>query len=375
MTQSAKRPRVLVTGAAGSVGHFIVPLLLDAGYDVTALDLPGSSFPEANNKRVKILALDLTAEGVPEQAVEGAEAIIHAAAIVDIAKTWQELAPVNYEATLRLYKAAREAGAKHFVFFSTGSVYVGGPTPMTEDSPVEAANDYVKTKLLAEQYLRSQNPPPTVNILRPALIYGPWGKVLAGALATVPYIFGLITTRLPTLTGGPRSNWVHAEDVARAAVFLVQNPQPHGEIFNVAGDEAVPVGDVFSTAFRAGGISLDRPIIDFPTKAVKVLKPLLVSDLVLGTLNRVADVIYRFVACQSGVASPLRPRLDKEAFDFAVKDMQFDNSKLKKLGFQYKYPCFQEGWSKTQSWYIESGWVPRELPKMRRVIVGKERRP
>lgn len=352
------RPRVLVTGAAGSVGHFMVPALVEAGYDVTALDVPGASFPDAPADRVRVVEADLTAPGVAEKATEGASAVIHAAAIVDIARSWDELAPVNYHATLRLYEAARSAGVRHFVFFSTGSVYAAGPIPFTEDSPVAPANDYVRTKLRAEEALRSEPPPPTVNVLRPALIYGPWGKVLAGALATVPHLFGLFTRRLPTLTGGPRSNWVHAEDVARAAVFLVQSPQPHGRVFNVAGDEAVAVGDVFSIAFRAGGLELHPPCLRFPTTAVRILKPLLARDAVMEPVNRLAEVLYARATRRAGISTPLRPRLDKETFDFAIRDVIFDNRALKELGFTYRYPSFEEGWRQTQEWYAEHGWVP-----------------
>lgn len=358
LSGEAGRPRVLVTGAAGSVGHFLVSSLLEAGYDVTALDVPGASFPEGPKDRVRIVRADLTAPGVAREAVVGATAVVHAAAIVDIGRSWEELAPVNYHATLRLFDAAREAGVGHFVFFSTGSVYPGGPEPMTEDSEVRAANDYVRTKLMAEEALRTATPPPTVNILRPALIYGPWGKVLAGSLATVPYLFGLFTRHLPTLTGGPRSNWVHAEDVARAAVFLVMSPQPHGRVFNVAGDEAVSVGDVFSIAFRAGGIQLHSPRLCYPTSAIRIIKPLVARDAVMEPLNRLAEILFNRATRRAGVSSPLRPRLDKEAFDFAIQDMIFDNRRLKELGFKYRYPSFEEGWRRTQEWYTEHRWVP-----------------
>jgi len=353
-----KRPRALVTGASGSVGHFIVSALLDAGWDVTALDQPGTPFPDAPAGRMRRVEVDLARPEVPEEAVDGAVAVIHAAAIVDIGRSWEALAPVNYDATLRLYEAARRAGVKHFVFFSTGSVYPGGAQPMTEDSPVVAANDYVRTKLRAEEFLRSQPAEPPVNILRPALIYGPWGRVLAGALATVPSVFGLFTRHLPALTGGPRSNWVHAEDVARAAVFLVQNPQPHGQVFNVAGDEAIAVGEVFSIAFRTGGIELHRPELAYPTPAIRMLKPILARDLVLGPLNRIASALYAHATRRAGIQSPLRPHLDRETFDFAVRDMIFDNRRLKELGFTYRYPRFEDGWAQTVVWYEQNGWIP-----------------
>lgn len=354
----AREDRVLVTGASGAVGHFLVAHLLEKGYSVTALDLEGSHFPEGDPKRLTVLERDLTAPGVPEEAVKGARFVIHAAAIVDISRSWEELAPVNYYATKKLFEAAKAANVEHFVFFSTGSVYPGGPKPMTEDSEVRPANDYVRTKLESEKYLINSAPPPTVNILRPALIYGPWGKVLAGSLATVPTLLKLFTRHVPPLLGGPKSNWVHAEDVARAAIFLIENPQPHGSIFNVAGDEASSVGDVFTTAFEVGGLKLLPFGLPFPTQALRLLLPLLARDSTMEPINFVGGLLFNMAARKANINTPLKARLDKEAFDFAVRDMIFDNSRLKSLGFQYLHNSFKEGWRKTYEWYRQNRWVP-----------------
>ncbi|NOZ01003.1 MAG: NAD(P)-dependent oxidoreductase [Deltaproteobacteria bacterium] len=351
-------PAVLVTGAAGSVGHFLVKHLAKGGFRVIALDLPGADFPRIRGGKVRVIKGDITAPGIIEEAVMGVKAVIHAAAVVDIGATWDELAPVNYFATTKLYDAAREAGVEHFVFFSTGSVYKGGPQYQDEGSPTATANDYVRTKLMAEKYLRTSSGPTTVNIIRPALIYGPWGKVLAGALATVPYMLRLFTDHMVTLTGGPISNWVHAEDAARAAVFLVGNPQPHGQVFNVANDDPVSVGDMFSIALRAGGVALHEPRIPFPAALVRAFKPLIAHDLVLNPVNRVTSALFGLAARKAGLTSPLTPRLDKEALDFAVRNMLFDNRLLKGLGFEYRYPRFEDGWLATQDWYQRNHWVP-----------------
>lgn len=353
-----KRRKVLVTGAAGCVGHFLVSRLLEEGFDVIALDRPGSEFPIADTKRLKVLESDITAPEVLEKATKGVDTVVHAAAIVDISAMWDEIAPVNYYATVRLYEAARENGVRYFIFFSTGSVYAESSGPLTENSPVRVANDYVKTKLEAENYLRSQVGGPVVNILRPALIFGPRGKVLAGALATVPTLLKVFGGYAPALADGPRSNWVHAEDVASAATFLVKNPQPHGEIFNVANDDPVGAFEVFTIAFRTAGLKVIGPEIPYPLKVIKAISPILASDVVMKPLNRVATTIFRVVARRSGIDSPLTPRLDKEAFDFAVRDVIFDNSRLKALGFQYRFPKFEEAWKETVRWYIEHRWIP-----------------
>jgi len=356
MNTSKGDKRTLVTGAGGAVGHFLIEELLSAGHKVVALDLPNRHIPRKEG--VEVIEGDICNDKVIKQAVEGVQAIVHAAAIVDISLPFEKLAPVNYEATKKLYQKAKERGVEYFLFFSTGSAYPGGPKPMAEDTPLVIANDYVRSKVLAEEFLKSQSPPPVVNILRPALIYGPWGRVLAASLATTPSLLKVFGGHAVLLNGGPKSNWVHAEDVARAACFLVENQQPHGEAFNVAGDEPISVMDVFAVGFETGSIKVHRLPLTYPVALLRVLMPFLARDIVLRPLNKAASLIYNLIALSKGTKSPLRPRLDKEAFEFAVKDMVFDNTKLKQLGFQYKFPNFKEGWKHTYAWYKENRWIP-----------------
>jgi len=350
------KKRTLVTGAGGAVGHFLVEELLRCGHRVVALDLPNAHIPRKEG--IEVIEGDIRDEKVIEHAVDGVEAIVHTAAIVDIALPFDRLAPVNYEATKKLFLKAKEKGVQYFLFFSTGSAYPGGPKPMTEDTPLVIANDYVRSKVLSEEFLKSQSPPPVVNILRPALIYGPWGKVLAASLATTPALLKVFGGHAVLLRGGPKSNWVHAEDVARAACFLVQNPQPHGEAFNVAGDEAISVMDVFATGFEAGSIKVHVLPLPYPVALVRAFMPIVARDSFFKPLNKAASLLYELIALSKGTKSPLRPRLDKEALEFAVKDMVFENSKLKKLGFQYKFKTFKEGWQDTYAWYKENRWIP-----------------
>jgi nucleoside-diphosphate-sugar epimerase len=356
MSAMKKQKRTLVTGAGGAVGHFLVDELLRIGHKVVALDLPRAHIPAKEG--VEVIEGDVSDDTVIEKAVDGVQAIVHAAAIVDIALSFEKLAPVNYEATKKLFLKAKEKGVQLFLFFSTGSAYPGGLEPMTEDTPLTIANDYVRSKVMSEEFLKAQASPPIVNILRPALIYGPWGKVLASSLATTPALLKLLGGNAVLISGGPKSNWVHSEDVARAACFLVENPQPHGEAFNVAGDETISVMDMFAIGFETGSIKVHRLPIPYPLAVVRALRPLIGKDSFLLPINKVASLLYSLVALSKGIKSPLRPRLDKEALEFAVKDMVFDNSKLKKLGFRYKFPSFKEGWQDTYAWYKANRWIP-----------------
>lgn len=354
--KSSDKGLVLVTGAAGAVGHFAVRHLLEDGFRVRGLDLHSSHMADVQDPRFEAVQADLTSPGTPEKAMEGVDYVIHTAALVDIGAPWEKLSPINYEATVRLFLAAKEHGTKHFVFFSTGSVYKGGEGFQTEASEVVEHNAYVRSKLWAERFLHAQTPPPTVNTLRPALIYGPWGRVLAASLAATPALLRVFGPLAPNLTSGPRSNWVHAEDVARAAVFLIENPQPHGEVFNVAGDTSIGVGDMFTLAFKTAGAKIIGPELPYPTKVVRLLNP--VARKLLPLINMACQRIYRLAWNGHQPPYALLPRLDPEAMDFAVRDMLFDNNKLKSLGFTYRYPDFEQGWKETYEWYVKQGWVP-----------------
>jgi nucleoside-diphosphate-sugar epimerase len=355
---------VLVTGAAGCVGSLVVKELLDHGHRVIAADRPGVAFPSAPpgaQDRLEIRAVDLSVEAACRQVVRGATAVIHTAAIVDIARSFDELRPVNLDAVRYLYEAARGCGARAFVHFSTGSVYapIGGNGAFEETSPVTPGNDYIRTKILSEDYLRRQpSGGPRVVILRPSLIFGPRGRVLAGPLATVPPLLRLVTSRLPILEGGPRTNWVHSLDVARAAVFLLETEVPSGEVYNVAADEVLTIGEITGIVMREGGVTPTRPKLPYPKALIRAITPLVDREVVFAALNGVALRIWKLIASRHRLEPDLVPHVDREALPYASRDTVFSSAKLKALGFEYRYPDFASGWQDTVRWYEQSRWIP-----------------
>ncbi|MCK6547794.1 NAD(P)-dependent oxidoreductase [Myxococcota bacterium] len=358
--------RILVTGAAGCVGTFVVDVLLTRGHTVVAADRPQAlAALEARARtepRLVPCAADLTKPEDCARAAEGATAVIHTAAIVDIARSFEELRPINLDAVRWLYDAARANGAHTFVHFSTGSVYApkSDGTPLDETSPVTAGNAYVRTKLLSEDYLASRpDGGPRIAILRPSLIFGPRGKVLAAALAAVPVLLGSVSGRALPITGGPRTNWVHAIDVARAAVFLLEHDEiPTKEIFNVANDDALPIGELFSEALRASGLDVRGPALPYPTGLVRAFAPLVDRDAVFGTINRIAARAWSKVQDAEHLERELVPRIDREALPYAFRDTIFSNAKLKARGFELTHAAFASGWRDTVDWYTSARWLP-----------------
>jgi len=351
---------ILVTGAGGCVGHLVVEELVKEGRAVVAADLPGSQFPSLESGNVRVLPGDLTDTNYIESITEGVTRIINTAAIVDIAMDFKALEGVNLQAVKNLYTAAKKAGVTKMVQFSSCSVYAAGDKPISEDGAVEPSNAYEETKVLADEFLRSQSADngPVVNILRPTMIVGPRGRVLGAALATVSPMLKILGGFTLPLKGGPRSNWVHARDVARAAIFLVFSDSVHGEIFNVGNDEYTQLSEVFNTAFELGELTFLPGYLPLSKPVMSIVAPLLASyPEFFKMLNFSAGLLWNLITWRYGLTRDITPRLDAEAMVYANQHMMFDNSKIKKLGFSFNYPTFRDAWNDTLTWYRTHNWT------------------
>src|ERR1700674_5230001 len=173
--------RVLVTGGAGYVGSRLVPKLLDAGYEVTVLDLYifGDDIFERLRENAKLREVrgDLRNPADVARALDGCDAVIHLACIsndpsFDLDPTLGR--SINYDCFRPLVKASKDAGVRRFIYASSSSVYGIRDTPeVTEDLPLLPLTDYSKYKALCEDVLIEEREPGfgTV-ILRPATICG-----------------------------------------------------------------------------------------------------------------------------------------------------------------------------------------------------------
>lgn len=355
---SAQIKTVAVTGAAGTVGNYVVPLLEAKGLRVIASDLTPKGVPVP--VRGEVRAGDLRDDAFCARLVEGCDAIIHTAALLDVGATSGALREVNVQVVADLLEASREAGLSRFVHISSATLYRSdGTTPLDEDAPVAPRGDYGHSKLEAEEVLRaSEGAKPSWTILRPAPLYGRRGRHYAAALLAVGPIMRLVTPVLPRPAGGPVANLVHAEDVARAAVFVLDREDCHDSVLNVADEDAISLGDRVTETLRAYGL----PTV--PTGAL----PRSVLDRVARTFTKpgayhAADSVgltaWRLVVMRHGLKSALRVRLDQEAMTLLHDDLVVDASRLRAMGWLPRYPRFTEGWRQVLRWYQAERWVPR----------------
>jgi UDP-glucose 4-epimerase len=159
--------RALVTGGAGYIGSHTCVTLLEAGWDVVAVDNLSNSSAVAI-ERVRELAPSghlefvegdlLDADVVERCFAGGVDAVVHFAGCKAVGES--VVAPLKYyenniAATVQLLKAMTRHAVRRLVFSSSCSVY-GEPdtVPVTEAAPIGAASPYGRTKLYIEEMLR-----------------------------------------------------------------------------------------------------------------------------------------------------------------------------------------------------------------------------
>src|ERR1700751_5558341 len=157
----------MVTGGAGYVGSCLVPKLLDAGYEVSVLDL--FIFGEdifarlRDNPRLIEIKGDLRNLAEVARALAGCDAGIPLACISNAPSF--DLDPalgrsINYDCFRPLVRASKAAGVRRFIYASSSSVYgIKSDPEVTEDLPLAPLTDYSKYKALCERVLAEEREP------------------------------------------------------------------------------------------------------------------------------------------------------------------------------------------------------------------------
>lgn len=350
---------VLVTGAAGTVGNYVVRLCEAAGFAVVATDRNARGMRQPT--RGRLVAGDLTDPAVRAQALEGVDHVIHTAAMLDASADASVLGRVNTELVVELFEAAALRDVKRFVHMSTCMLYAPRQgRPLTEDAPTAPRGPHGLSKLGAEAFLRGRGrgDGPAWTILRAAPIYGRRGRHFASSLLVAGPLLRLFTPVIPRVSGGPRHSFVHAEDVARALMFALPDARTHYGTYNVADDDPLPLGERLAQTYEAYGLrsvgvgSVPELLQQFANRTARTPGALRAFDATVLALWQAVVVRHRLKAA-------LRPRLDREAVTLLGDDLVVDTSRLRELGFRPRHGRFGTAWRDVLRWYQAEEWVPR----------------
>ncbi len=247
--------RVAVTGGAGFIGSNLVDALLERGDDVLVIDNLVSGKREYLNPAVSLATVDITvdSEGL-ESALRGRDVVFHTAALTRIQRTIDD--PINSHATnvtgtLRVLKAARDAGVRRVVYSSSSSVYGDQPVlPLTEDMVPNPLNPYACQKYMGELYARDFHRTFGLQTvcLRYFNVYGP-RQVMEGAYRLVIGIFMDQMRNGEPLTihgdGEQTRDFTWVGDVVRANMLAAESDRVGaGEPINVGAGQEVSINHI-----------------------------------------------------------------------------------------------------------------------------------
>jgi nucleoside-diphosphate-sugar epimerase len=255
---------VLVTGGSGFIGSHLVEALLQKGAAVRVLDnlatghranLPRLLDGVTGQENLTFVEGDITDRATVQEAVRGADFILHQAALPSVQRSIEDplLANwVNVGGTLNVLLAARDAGVKRVVYASSSSVYGDSPQlPKVEYMATNPVSPYAVSKLAAEDYCRAFTRVYGLETvaLRYFNVFGPRQDPKSLYAAVLPsFIEALLDNKRPIIYGdGMQSrDFTFIENVVQANLLALNAAGVAGEAFNVACGESVNLQSVLN---------------------------------------------------------------------------------------------------------------------------------
>ncbi|NBW40443.1 NAD-dependent epimerase/dehydratase family protein [bacterium] len=246
---------VLITGAAGFVGSYVVKEFLESGHTVRAFVRSSSNLAQlarvlgvaeeglADVAGLSFAVGDITEFNSLDQAMDGVATVIHIAALFREAKHGEDMyRRVNIEGTRNVLEAAERAGVAKVVHCSTVGVHSHIPNPpANEDEEYRPGDIYQETKCEGEKVALDFFQKSRVNgvVIRPAMIWGP------GDERTLKLFKGILKGRFPFIGWGKTYlHWVSVIDLAKAFRLAAETEIPSGEVFIIAGKESILLKDL-----------------------------------------------------------------------------------------------------------------------------------
>ncbi len=331
--------RILITGASGFIGSFIVEEALRQGMETWAAVRSSSSRAYLNDQRINFIELDLSDEQrLTEQLKDHQfDYVVHAAGVTKCINK-DDFRRVNTEGTRHLVAALRalRMPIERFVFLSSlsvmGAIREQQPyTEIREDDTPQPNTAYGKSKLEAEETLkaRSEEQFPYV-ILRPTGVYGPREKdYFIMAKSIKGHSDFAVGYKPQDIT------FVYVKDVVQA-VFLALDHGKTGRAYFLS-DGKVYRSATFSNLIRR---ELGNPWW------IRITAPIWILRIVTAVGDIIGRLSGKAIALNNDKYHILRQRNWRCDIQPAIDE----------LGYQPQYDL-ERGVRETIAWYKKEGWI------------------
>lgn len=234
--------RILVTGACGYQGSVLVPLLLNKGYKVRAIDTQWFGNYLIKHKNLEILKKNVLE--ISNDDLRNVDIVINLAAIAN--DPMSDLSPnltweISCIGSKKLTELCIKSGVKKLIHASSSSVYgVKKERRVTEDLPQEPISLYNKAKMITERTLLSYKNEIDIFIIRPATVCG-LSPRMRFDLSVNMLCYQAIYNGIITVHGGKqiRPN-IHILDLLNLYLFFIDKGYKYTGIYN-AGFENLSI--------------------------------------------------------------------------------------------------------------------------------------
>jgi dihydroflavonol-4-reductase len=283
---------VLVTGGSGFVGIHAVLQLLAAGHevqttvrrpdrqaDVLAMLREGGGDPAG---RLTFFTADLTRDEGWREAVAGCDYVLHVASPLStsVPKDENEMIVPARDGTLRVLRAARDAGVRRVVMTSSVGAIAYGHLPRAkpfDETDWTNLDDldtqpYIKSKTLAERaawdFVAREGGELELSVVNPAAIFGPvLGPDFSGSIEIVKLLLDGAMPAVPRIYFGP----VDVRDVVDLHLRAMTAPEAKGERFIAVSGETLSILDIAKVLRRELGPRARRvPRLQAPDWVVRL---------------------------------------------------------------------------------------------------------
>ena len=330
--------KILITGASGFIGSFIVEEALKRGFDTWAAIRKSSSREWLQDERIHFIELNLSSKAQLTEQLRGQnfDYVVHAAGVTKCLNK-QDFMRINYEGTKNLTEALLEMKMplKRFIFLSSLSIFgaIREKQPyqeINEDDTPKPNTEYGRSKLAAEQYLKSLGERLPYIILRPTGVYGPREKdyfIMAKS----------IKQHLDFAVGYKRQDitFVYVSDVVQAVFLAMEKGQPGRKYF--LSDGQVYQSTTFSDLIHE---ELGRPWW------IRITAPVWVLRIVTFFGEHIGRMTGKISALNNDKYNILRQRNWRCDIQPAIDE----------LGYQPQVKL-KEGVRRSIKWYKEQGWL------------------
>jgi len=331
------KKNILVTGASGFIGSFLVEEAIKRDYQTFAGIRSGSNKKYLSDPQIHFLELDFSDKSLLDSALNNFanqygrfDFIIHTAGVTK-ALNKADYSLVNYENTKKFVHSLKENNLVPDKFIYISSLASFGPgiktLPINSEQAQKPLTEYGKSKLKTENFLYA-NPDFPFLIINPTAVYGPRDK---------DFIFLLksIEKHLEIYIGSTKQllSFIHVHDLVEAIFLSMESAAVNQNL--LVSDLNLYTSKIFNSIIKK----------NMNKKTVSLIIP----GYVAGLFAMIAEISGRI----RGKATVLTRERIKE---FEAMNWSVDCAEIIKLGFMPQY-SLEEGLKQTIKWYNDQGWI------------------